>query len=263
MLVLLMFGCSGSGTVEVDGVDAFGAVWSAWWYEGAPVDQLYLLGDGVYGAGEAVLESGLSLSTAPGECGRKREYFEGWEENSEALADAAEEGEDAACAAVPDFLRAQAELRNRLYGSPRNVLSVSFCVWDEEGDACAMPEGTWSLDGGEEHHVWATLRYGEGETADPDDAADAWDVDACDWKGGGSDEDDEDEAWGIAGGELDLASIEEEGPLEGSLEGDLVDYDDYREAEEDGRAALDDEGSLRAEFRAEWCELPELDVLVL
>ena len=248
MWTFLLFACAGS--VQIDGLDGFGAVHSAWWTEAGTVDQLILLGDGVSDVGMATFDASVSLSTRVGGCAADRAYIAEWGENSRVLAAALEEGQAAACAAVPDFLRAQAEAVARR--DPEAARTVNLLACRDPDEACALEEGAMAL-GPDVAATNGTIRFGRAGS-DPEAAAARWSVEACDWSAPAPTYEND---FAMVDGTVTYSDRVDEARVNVSFEADLVDID--RVADEDAPVR----GSVRGEAVAEWCPIDAPDVVAL
>ena len=248
MWTFLLFACAGS--VQIDGLDGFGAVQSAWWTELGTVDRMIFLDDGVSDVGTAYASASVSLSTRVGGCAAERAYVAEWGENSRVLAAALEDGQTAACAAVPDFLRAQAEAVARR--DPEAARTVNLLSCGDIDEACALEEGAMAF-GPDFDMASGTIRFGRAGS-DPEAAAARWSVEDCAWSAPAPTYEDD---FAMVDGAVTYSDRVDEARVNVSFEADLVDVDAL--ADEDAAVR----GSVRGEAVAEWCPIDVPDVLAL
>ncbi len=251
MWTVLLVACGGSVTLE--GVDGFGVPMSAWWGEYGTVEHLIVLGEGVEDYGPAAFDASVRVSTRLDGCAAEQRYLEGWNDITAPLLDALGESQEAACAAVPEFLAQRAGLSAEVFGA-NEVNSLNFGYCGEANDGCTLDEGEFDLAGGDDYGMWATLRRG-APPEDPEEAAAWWSVEDCDWVGTGPD--DEEGDFGITGGTATFSDLERGVAVTIDVDADLVDIDDYEEGVDDPEV----EGAVTAHARAEWCEVGAIEAV--
>ncbi len=223
---------SGSASVQVDGIDAFGAAPSAIWLVTEPVELWTLdLEAGTADAlGPAEL-SPLNIRDYLWSCAADEAWLVDWTEASARAVTAIEEGDDAALCEAATDLHAVSDRKPDAW----HVLSAGL----EEIPAAVEPEEGTSEAGG-------ALSY----NADDGDRCRAWDPDACAYTGDDSSCGDDDRTWFVGDGELVIDAVGI--GVHGSLAGTLV-----------GGESGGTEGAIEVTFDAAICEIPPLGDFVL
>ncbi len=255
-MILALLGCA---SISVDGVGLFPAL-SAFSFPSWDAEIV-----GPSGRGDSVDEistdHSVSLTDATLGCIRAQGYQAAWNDASEALLAASDDGDDAEamCAGMPDFLD-RMDAADRNYPAQMQRLSFGFCVEGADDAYCGgdveageYPLGESSDMGGGEGSVYGA--YWRDRAAEETALVDYWVEEDCGFdfiSMAEDDEDDGDEGYEIegtltiTGGDGQVLSGSWEGSLAGSEEG--LEFD-----------GAETSGS----FSTTLCEVPQANTLVV
>ncbi len=245
--MLLLLACVGS--VDIEGLDGFGLVGSAWRHEGMVTDRALLIGEGsVEDVGAAYFDAAVRAATYGNGCDIEREYLARWGELSAELASAYDEGDT--CDAVGVFLEQLESVEDGLFGDGWKEISVGFCGSEVGADGCRFELGDFPIaDDNEWYGIWATYTEYPVERL-----ASRWDADAC-----ALSEADRQGRWVVVEGKFSVYALDDGAPLDGAVEGLLVERGDWEANGEEARSV----GDIDATFSAEWCDLEAPEVIAL